>query len=327
MDENKVKEIIRDWLSKIPNVSQIIPESSLISGGLVADFLTKQSNGQIIHIIECKGSVDMGEITKGLGQCYQYLFQSQMSRESSNSEIIFVCPEDRESILKVMKIPDNVKVLYISYRNEVYERRISKTSEKMSLELQIPGTFYIRDIMFADYITIFEKIDDLSYKTKGTISKEDIVYDLNETQATAYRNFLITFRTLGFIDSNNRFTPEGYRLLGILKQSSNGFYKELTRIYYPLFLNILNALIHISIKNNDSLNNINCTHKDISNAFQEIWGSDVRFMKDHQTISTLMRNLEELMCIKKIGKGGSYKINSMIHPDYLPWLLGRIDKY
>lgn len=327
MDENNVKEIIRQWFSKNLSIEQIIPEYSLIPGGLVADFVTRQSDGRILHIIECKGSVDMGEIAKGLGQCFQYLFQCQMNKESNEAEIIFVCPEDRESILKVMKIPDNVKVLYISSRKEIYERRISKTSDKLSLELQIPGTFYIRDIMLADYVTIFEKIDNLSYNTKGSISKEDIVSDLNETQATAYKNFLITFRTLGFVDSNNHFTPEGYKLLGILKQSRNEFYKELTRIYYPLFLNILNALIHISIKNNDSLNNINCTHKDISNAFQEIWGSDVRFMKDHQTISTLMRNLEELMCIKKIGKGGSYKINSMIHPDYLPWLLGRIDKY
>ena len=188
----------------------------------------------------------------------------------------------------------------------------------MSLELQIPGTFYIRDIMFADYVVIFDKIDELSFKTTGPISKEDIVRDLSDTQATAYKNFLITFRTLGFIDNDNRFTPEGYRLLGILRQSKNEFYKELTRIYYPLFLNILNALIHIALKNNDSLNSINCTHKDISNAFTEIWGSDVRFMKDHQTISTLMRNLEELMFVKKIGKGGAYKINSLIHPDYLP---------
>lgn len=327
MEENDVKDIFRDWLTKLPNVEQVLPESCLISGGLVADFITNQSNGEILHVVECKGSVDMGEIAKGLGQCFQYLFQSQLNENSNNAEVLFVCPEDRENTLKVMKIPENVKVYYISKRREVYERIKSKSTDYYSLELQIPGSFYIRDIKFADYIEIFNKIDTLCYKTKGPISKEDIVEGLVETQATAYKNFLITFRTLGFVDSNYRFTPDGYRLLGILKRSVDDFYKELSRIYFPLFINLLNTLIHIAIKNGDPPDNIKCSHKDISKAFKEIWGADVRFMKDHQTISTIMRNLEELMFVKKIGKGGAYKINGLVHPDYLPWLKGRIDKF
>lgn len=327
MEEDLVKEIIRNWLSELPNVQQVIPEYSLISRGLVADFVTKQSDGKILHVVECKGSVDMGELTKGLGQCFQYLHQSKYNENAIDSEIIFACPEDRENTLKLMNTPNNVKVLYISVRNEVYERIKSKTSDTSSLELQIPGTFYIRDILFKDFAEIFNRINDLSHESKGPISKEDIVNGMKDVHATAYRNFLITFRSLGFVDNNYRFTPNGYKLLGLLKRSLNDFYLELTRIYYPLFLNILNALLHIASKNGDPPNKIRCTHKDIANSFKEIWGSDVRFMKDHQTISTLMRNLEELMCIKKIGRGGEYCINSLIHPDYLPWLLGRIDKF
>ena len=327
MDESEVKEIFRKWLINLPNVNQISPETNLVPGGLIADFITKQSNGQVLHIVECKGSVDIGELAKGIGQCYQYLYQSQMSNKSKNAEIIFVCPEDRDNALKVMKIPANIKVVYISSRREIYERIQTKPTGKYSLELQIPGTFYIRDIMFNDYVKIFKKIDSLCHMKKGLISKEDIIEDMVETQATAYRNFLITFRTLGFIDNNYRFTPDGYRLLGILNKSKKDFFIELTKIYYPFFINILNALIHIAIKNGDSPNNIKCTHKNIADAFREIWGNDVRFLKDHQTISTIIRNLEELNVVKKIGHGGAYKINGLIHPDYLPWLIGRIDKF
>lgn len=314
-DKYVVNKITSNWLKKLPNISKVLTDTAMLDNTEEIDFVTKNSKGNIVHAVFCLNSTSEDIIKRKIKTIENY--QNQINRTSKDIEIILISPYDNESIFENIEIPNYIRIFLIRSKNNIFEKTKNKLFDE-NKDYQIPGTFYVRDILFKHHVTIFNMIDELSKRNNKRLSKDEILKEIRN-QSTANKNFLITYRTLGFINDNYRFTSEGLRLMGFLKNSKASFYKELTKIYYPFFINIINALVMIAIKNDYSLSNIKCTYKEISNMIKDIWGTDIRFLKDGQTISTLMRNLEELMCIQKIGKGGAYKLNGIIHPEFLPW--------
>lgn len=324
MTEDDVKIFAKKWLLDQPSVTNVLPEQKIIHEGLTADFIAYASDGEIKYIIECKGSVDIGEMAKGLGQTDQYNYQKQFNKKAINAEVYFVCPRDVELFFKVLKIPKDVKVLLVDDSGKILERKPSKSPRgKIVTELQLPNTFYIRDIYFEDIKVLIKVIDDLTPKHRGdrSIPRKVIMSAAKkqrpEMVAEGY-NHLITLMSLGFINNQNMLTPEGYKMLGYIERSENIFYRELMNLFYTFIINILNALIHIANDKKQPVYKIICSQKEISNKINELWGDQVRFLYDPRTVSTVIRILEELGVLKR--KGNIYTIISLCHPYLLPWL-------
>lgn len=324
MTEDDVKIFAKKWLLDQPSVSNVLPEQKIIQEGLIADFIAYASDGEIKYIVECKGSADIGEIAKGLGQVDQYNYQKQFNKKAINAETYFVCPRDRELFFKVLRIPKDVKVLLVDDSGKILERKPSKSPRgKIVTELQLPNTFYIRDIYFEDIKVLIKVIDNLTHRFKSErgILRKVIMSEAKkqrpEMVAEGY-NHLITLMSLGFINSQNMLTPEGYKMLGYIEHSENIFYRELMDRFYTFIINVLNALIHIAKDKKQKVNKIVCTQKEISRKINELWGDQVRFLYDPRTISTVVRILEELKVLKR--KGNSYSILSLCHPYLLPWV-------
>jgi len=323
MTEDDVKIFTKKWLSDQPSVSQVLPEQKIIREGLTADFIAYASDGEIKYVVECKGSADIGEIAKGLGQVDQYNYQKQFNKKAINAEVYFICPRDRELFFKVLKIPKDVKVLLVDESGKILERKPSKSPRgKIVTELQLPNTFYIRDIYFEDIKVLIKVIDGLTPKYKGDrgIPRKIIMSEAKKQRpqmvAEGY-NHLITLMSLGFINSQNMLTPEGYKMLGYIERSENIFYRELMNLFYTFIINVLNALIHIAKDKKQTIDKIMCTQKEISHKIDELWGDQVRFLYDPRTVSTVVRILEELRVLKR--RGDSYSILSLCHPYLLPW--------
>ena len=329
MTEDDVKLFTKKWLLGQPSVSQILPEQKIIRDGLIADFIAYASDGEIKYIVECKGSADIGEIAKGLGQADQYNYQKQFTKKAINAEVYFVCPRDREVFFKVLKIPKEIKVLLVDESGKILERKPSKSPRgKIVTELQLPNTFYIRDIYFEDIKVLIKVIDNLTprYRSDKGIPRKVIMTEAKKHRpqmvAEGY-NHLITLMSLGFINSQNMLTPEGYKMLGYIERSEEIFYRELMDLFYTFIINVLNALICIARIKKQRIDQIVCTQKEISNKINELWGDQVRFLYDPRTVSTIVRILEELGIIKR--KGNTYTILSLCHPYFLPWP-GKINK-
>lgn len=327
MTENDVKIFAKKWLLNQSDVSNVLPEQKIIQAGLIADFVAYASDGEIKYIIECKGSADIGEIAKGLGQVYQYNFQKQFNKKARNAEVYFICPRDRELFFKVLRIPKDIKILLVDDSGKILERKPSKSPHgKIITELQLPNTFYIRDIYFEDIKVLIKVIDSLTPRYRGDqgIPRRVIMSEAKKQRpqmvAEGY-NHLITLMSLGFINSQNMLTPEGYKMLGYIERSENIFYRELMDRFYTFIINVLNALIHIAKDKNQTVNKIVCTQKEISSKINELWGDQVRFLYDPRTISTVIRILEELKLVKR--NGDSYSILSLCHAHLLPWVSGQ----
>jgi len=321
LKETTVKKYVRKWLQDQPDVMEVLPEQQLIVGGLVADFLTKNKIGEILHIVECKGSVDIGELAKGIGQVYQYDYQRQKNRLARKAKVLFVCPEDVIRELDTLRIPKNIQVYLVSKGGTLFERKKHPVSKSTEVELQLPRTFYIRDVELNHLKNIICLIQEMGREKPDGLTIDEIQDKIGEKYpyiAARGYNHLITLRSLGLLSDRNLLTPKGYEIYELIRTSKEAFLREMCEYFYPFIINVLNAIIVIAYEKKNPLTEIECTAKDIASKICSIWGTKVRFLYDHRTVGTTLRILRELGAIEEVGKR-KIKLKKLVHSDFLPW--------
>jgi len=321
LKEDTIKKYVKKWLHQQSHVAEVLPEQQLIIGGLVADFITKSKTGEILHIVECKGSVDIGELAKGTGQVYQYDYQRQKNKMAEKASILFVCPEDVTRELDRLRVPRGVHVYLVSKGGTLFSRKkhpISKSTEK---ELQLPKTFYLRDVEINHLESIIRLIHKMGREKPEGLSRDEIQDKIGEKYsyiAARGYNHLITLRSLGLLNDVNLLTPKGHEIYELIKTSREAFLREMCESFYPFIINVLNAIVVIAYENKNSSSEIEVTAEDIAKKICSIWGTRVRFLYDHRTVGTTLRILRELGAIEEIEKR-KIRLKRLVHPDFLPW--------
>ena len=323
MKETTVKKYVKKWLMQQPQVDDVLAEQQLISGGLVADFLAKSRRGEILHIVECKGSVDIGELAKGLGQAYQYDYQAQKNRLAKNARVLFICPEGLTGELDTLKVPRGVQVYLVSKGGTLFARRKHPVSKSPQKELQLPKTFYLRDVELNHLESIIRLIHKMGRKKPGGLSSDEIQRRIKteypHIAARGY-NHLITLRSLGLLNAKNLLTPHGYEIYDLATTSKEAFLREMCESFYPFIINVMNAMVVIAYEKKDTLDEIECTAEDIAKKICSVWGTKVRFLYDHRTVGTTLRILRELGAVEISGKRKiKIKLKRLVHADFLPW--------
>lgn len=321
MNETVVKRIIKSYLERQPGISKILTEQPIIDNGCVADIIAISFSGEIKYVVECKGSGNPGTLAGGIGQAYQYLYQKQFNKQAKNAKIWFVCPQDCEQKLKVLKIPNEIEVFLVAAPSNVVAYIQRGKKQFLTSELQLPQTFYVEGIKLDVIKEAIKVIEKLQRKRKRKLSRELIKQNLGKYYSrlspSSHRNTLITMSSLGIIDNDNRLTPEGYRLFGILKRSEQLFFNEMISIFYSFLINVLNAMIVLARDKNQYLNNIECTNEEICKKINELYGQEVRYLNNPRRMNTILHILEEVGAITFISRG-HYRINGLIHPSLLP---------
>lgn len=322
MNEDFVKKHIKSWFEKQPTVSQVLSEQKLISKGLDTDFIIKDHEGKISHIIECKGSVDIGELAKGIGQCYQYDYQKKFNKLSLNAKVLLVCPKDITPLLDLLHIPENIKVFLIREDGTPFERIRHRVSKSPEIELQLPKTFYIRDAELNHIKNILQVIYSISKKYPKGITTEKITKTIRKKYphiAASGYNHLITIRSLGLINSKNLLTPKGYHIIDLVETSDSSYKKEMCDYFYSFIINVINAILTIATEKKMKLSELSCSSQEIADKICSSWGNKVRFLNDPRTVGTVMRILKELGVIEHINKGkNKFKFKKLVHPEFLP---------
>jgi len=316
-----VKKYVRKWLENQPEVDQILSEQPLIIGGLITDFITKNRLGEILHIIECKGSVDIGELARGIGQAYQYDYQRRKNKMAQKATTLFICPEDVVQELNMLKVPKNIRVYLVSKSGTLYERKKHPVSKSVEMELQLPRTFYIRDVELNHLKDIIQLIHSMSRKNPEKLSQDEILDAIEKKfphiAAKGY-NHLITLRSLELLDDRNLLTPKGYEIYDLIRTSNEAFLREMCECFYPFIINVLNAIVTIAFEKKFQLDNIKCTSKEIADKICSIWGTKVRFLYDPRTVGTTLRILRELGAIEEVRRG-KIRLKRLVHAEFLPW--------
>lgn len=320
LDEDTVKRYVKKWLENQAGVDQILAEQQLVPGGLATDFLTKNKVGKILHVVECKGSVDIGELAKGIGQGYQYDYQKQKNSMSKKAKVLLICPEDVENELDLLEVPNSISVYLVSKSGTLYQRKRHPVSKSVEMELQLPRTFYIRDLELNHLESIIKLIHEMGRKSPEGLLQEKILETIGKKfpyiAARGY-NHLITLRSLGLLDEKNLLSPNGHEVHELIMTSKEAFLREMCDAFYPFIINVLNALIEIALETGSPLSKINCTSKDIADRICGTWGTKVRFLYDARTVGTTLRILRELGAIE--GSDGRIKLKRLVHSEFLPW--------
>jgi hypothetical protein len=320
LDENTVKKYVAKWLQSQKEVNQVLTEQQLIPGGLATDFVTKNNSGKMLHVIECKGSVDIGELAKGLGQAYQYDYQKLRNPIAHDAKALFVCPEDVEHELQLLRIPDGIAVFLVSKSGVLYQRKKHPVSKSAEMELQLPGTFYIRDVELNHLESIVKLIHELGRKTPQGLQQEELLSHIKtefpKIAARGY-NHLITLRSLGLVDDKNLLTPKGHEVHGLIKTSKQAFLREMCDYFYPFIINVLDAIVEIALETKSNLDSVECSANDLAQRICRTWGTKVRFLYDPRTVGTTLRILRELGAIDFLN--GGIRLKRLVHPEFLPW--------
>ncbi|MFX0086752.1 MAG: hypothetical protein ACFFAU_13860 [Candidatus Hodarchaeota archaeon] len=322
MEEPDVVRIFEYHLRSFKNVSDVRKDQKIISDGLVTDLMSFDIQGKILHIAECKGSVSIGKLAKGIGQAYQYKFQAERNLEAKDAEIIFVCPKDSQENLNRLKIPKFVKTYLIGGETDIVQ--FNPIRARGSSEIQIRGTFYIEgfEIKFVEWA--LKAIINLTNSEKNKLDRDEVNQEIlrvaqeagEESSLSDHRNTLITLSNLNIIDNNNFLTPKGYRLYGMLISNYDSYKNELVKHFYPFLINIQNALIEIAKRNNNNLTEIRCTQKEIGEEVCRIYGREVRYFNNPRRISTMLKICTEIGMIEQL-PGNKYHLIKLISP-FLP---------
>lgn len=122
MNEDIVVDHTEQWLTKLPNVTNVQRNQIIMTGGLEADLVGYNSGGDGVYVVECKGSVGLNGIVQGLGQAYQYVYQKSLSKKWELADVFFVLPDDKANILDRLKVPHEVKVYLVSQSGQISQR-------------------------------------------------------------------------------------------------------------------------------------------------------------------------------------------------------------
>lgn len=322
MDEARVVSYVVDWLKKLPETAAVREDYVIFNGGLTPDIVAFDSGGKATYLVECKGSVNVTGLVQGIGQAFEYVFQKQFNNNLKTGKVALAIPKNIEEQLKFLEIPKGVGILLVDDEGRIFTGERRKAEKEYSFELQLPDTFYIRDVEINHLASIIKIIDDISRRNQGPIRQERILKKIaDKCPRIAARGFnhLITLRSLGILDYENRLSPKGLTVLKMIETSDEKFKQEMCRLFYCFIINVINAVLLIALNKRQTLDRIEFNNRELADVIYQSWGKKVRFLNDHRTVGTVIRILSELGVITKNRKLRVYKFSKLIHPDYLPW--------
>ncbi len=179
-----------------------------------ADLLGYDSAGEIVYIVECKGSTGLTGIAQGIGQAYQYFHQKALYERAQDATVLLACPKDTEKTFSALHVPDEIKVFFVSSDGNLYER-VRRKQGAPTVELQLPNTFYIRDCEIDHFKDIISIIEELGTKSKESVAQKAVTDQTHRRRpkiAAEGYNHLITLRSIGALHARNSRNPENRSL-------------------------------------------------------------------------------------------------------------------
>ncbi|MGC8622179.1 MAG: hypothetical protein ACP5U0_09720 [Caldisphaera sp.] len=239
MEEPAVVSAVRRYLSEngwhlINNVS-----GELLGERFIPDIVASK-RGKLLSV-ECKGSIGLEDIAKGIGQCIEHQYYG-------SNFIYFAVPEDiSEQALMMVKniilLGGKIGLLKVK-RNRKVEVILNPKELKLTRELKIMGEKRKQKLAFVRDLRIDElgKILDFALRYKGKYrnkkelekillkNKNKIFVGRKSISMKSVLNALITPSNLGLIDGFGNLTEEG-EALRELYISDRGKYKEALAAY------------------------------------------------------------------------------------------------
>jgi len=265
MTEDEVKDFftnhnpaIKQYLAQHLNYFDefnILSEQKIFYG-LKVDKVILDKHQNFLCLIECKGDVGTTEFVRGIGQILQYRSQSNKEMKNRMAEkfsTVLAFPNElntKQNPVQIdkLKYPNDVHLFIINSQNNSY-KAINLANNKMGSKTKYFGErlisispYYFRDNTFAEYFIGLHSMHYRSFlQKKVTRNIDNILKICGSDNPGNGRNVGITLSSLGFIDSNNRLTPDGYKFLNL---SYPEFVERLTYDYAFPFINSVFAVIN-----------------------------------------------------------------------------------
>ncbi len=297
-------------------------------------------NDQADFLIECKGSVGLTDIVRGIGQCYQYQHLRNKNDKLKKGKVVFLIPQDSLVSLTKLALPDEIDIFYLDKKGgeltlEDAKKELKNLEEEK--EIMVQGVFFNEGINSIDRLLEilevikeeeFEKSEEelethyITERIQNGVLKDDGT-KFNEKHIRV--NFLLTLYQYGFIDFENRLTNLSKRILA-LKHEQNmwGMKKTIYEIFKKPIEIIWRAIFkHCLDKNLNPCDDQVISNKDIVEKIKEVYieeGFDesnflgIRFLNNHQRISNYIGLMDDLGIIKRV----TIRKIALIKP-YDPW--------
>jgi len=189
--------------------------------------------------VECKGSVELDEILRGVGQCIEHQYYG-------SNIIYFAVPEDKKEVAKLLL--KNVIILggkiglLVVKRNHKVDIEIKAKELKLSKELKISGKqrrqklAFVRDLRVEELGKILEFASQhkQEYKNKKELAtlllknKEKIFTKRKSVSFKSSLNALITPTNLGLMDNFGNLTDEGEALRESYEDNASRYKDDLS---------------------------------------------------------------------------------------------------
>lgn len=280
LEEKDVTYAIKKYLQNLSDVEEVIDEYKL-KNGLIADLVTKK-NKKINHIVECKGTVDIGEITKGLGQAYQYSSEPQSNKNFKKPNILFACPESSKEQIDRLKITKEIKqILLVDDKlNVKFYSKTKKNIEKK--EIYLHGTTFLESFEIERTKKILKKL----YEISDVKDKKQNFEKHNFGPISDNRNLLIALNSTDLV-KNHTLTTKGYELfLSSIEKNDINFKRKIWELLQNNLLVVLDGIFNfIKDKNNSQcLNNFKITSKQLEQQIQKKYNCERIKHFDHRRL-------------------------------------------
>lgn len=261
---------------------------------ITSDFsIIDESKKKIVSILECKKKgINVTDYVRGIGQLFQYEYYTKNDiRPKRYSEYSFeniekfrnalVLPEgflsSAEYNISLFNYPKSMIFVEINTRNHnvrvINRKELEKIGSGNRSNIKIISPYYIRDNRVFEYYIALQYINYWhAIHPESILNRKKAEEDLRKVNTINngnWRNAFITLSSLGFIDTKNRLTTSGrkmvsYTLFEFTFEMYNGYLKP----YIDYIMKFFN-------RNPSYLNKSN---KDIAKLMREIEGKDLLFL-------------------------------------------------
>ena len=301
----------------------LVLESEItIANGQQVDKVVYGTGKKILALIEAKGTVNLTDFIRGMGQAFQGMHQIKMNYDenfSENAESFLLVPYDmKQGNIDFTKFNlDGFRLVFVDIENNTIEEfdktrfgvintdQWTNISPKWFRDCSLPGLYFMLKIIARN--TASQRSNRMT-KTQF----HDEIKDFMELHDTLFfndvKNNLITSSKLGFWDEDTlMLTNKG---LKCCKMTFHDFCKKIIQIelgeYTRAVYNAINSL------------HGKCSTKEIADYIQNkiYLGKKVKFLHDddggHRNIGTIVRMLETIGSIKRIN-------NNEVTINYAPY--------
>ncbi len=253
-DNPAIKQYLAQHLNYFDDFS--VMSEQKIFYGLKVDKVILDKNQKFLSLIECKGDVGTTEYVRGIGQILQYRTQAKKelrNRMAEKFSIVLAFPNElntKQNPVEIEKLeyPNDAHLFIINSQNNSYKAinlaitKIGSKTKYFGEKLVSISPYYFRDNTFAEYFIGLHTMHYRSfYQKKVSRNIDDVLKVCGSHNPGNGRNVGITLSSLGFIDANNRLTPDGYKFLDL---SYPKFVEKLTYDYAFPYINSVFSIIN-----------------------------------------------------------------------------------